>query len=301
MANMAADMADTSDTMPDTADIMGDMADITADILARCPREADTRSAEAGRHSAAAANGAAASGAAGNGAAVTGAAATGAAVAGAGATGAAVTGAGATGAAVTDSSSPADLVIRTTGIGTPLGAGVFLTCLTTAIILMGIILRMGTDLVIRTTGIGIPLGVGAFLTCLTTAIILMGIILRMGTIMITIAIPLTVTATPIDLPLRSCSAGWLKRVTTMAPLMESWGRKLVVRFALMNGRTGHLVCANCDFDCQSFGGLTGGLAGETADPSVILFRCHPKRIKKMSLRQSMAERPNGNCAELFGI
>ena len=264
-------MADTADIRGDTADIMGDMADITADILARCPREADTSSAEAGRHSAAANREHT------------------------------VIGTAATGAAVTDSSSPADLVIRTTGIGTPLGAGVFLTCLTTAIILMGIILRMGTDLVIRTTGIGIPLGAGACLTRLTTAIILMGIILRMGTIMITIAIPLTVTATPIDLPLRSCSAGWLKRVTTMAPLMESWGRKLVVRFALMNGRTGHLVCANCDFDCQSFGGLTGGLAGETADPSVILFRCHPKRIKKMSLRQSMAERPNGNCAELFGI
>ena len=248
MANTAADMADTadirrdtadtmedtSDTMADTADIMGDMADITAGILARCPREADTRSAEAGRHSAAAANGAAASGAAGNGAAVTGAAATGAAVAGA----------GATGAAVTDSSSPADLVIRTTGIGTPFGAGVFLTRLTTAIILMGIILRIGTDLVIRTTGIGIPLGAGAFLTRLTTAIIL-----RMGTIMITIATPLTVTAMPIDLPLRSCSAGWLARVTTMAPLMESWDRKLVVRFAPMNGHTGHLACANCDFDC----------------------------------------------------
>src|SRR6266513_2002085 len=232
MANTAADMADTadirrdtadtmedtSDTMADTADIMGDMADITADILARCPREADTRSAEAGRHSAAAANGAAASGAAG------------------------------TGAAVTDSSAAAGLVIRTTGIGTPLGAGAFLTRLTTAIILMGIILRMGTDLVIRTTGIGIPLGVGAFLTRLTTAILL-GIIVRMGTIMITTATPLTVTAMPIDLPLRSCSAGWLQRVTTMAPLMESWGRKLVVRFAPMNGRTGHLACANCDFDC----------------------------------------------------
>ena len=209
MQDTADTMADTADIMGDVADIMGDMADITADILARRPREADTSSAEAGRHSPAAANGAA-----GNGAAVTGAAATGAAVAGA----------GATGAAVTDSSSPADLVIRTTGIG-------------------------------------IPLGAGAFLTRLTTAIILMGIILRMGTIMITIATPLTVTATPIDLPLRSCSAGWLKRVTTMAPLMESWGRKLVVRFALMNGRTGHLVCANCDFGCQSFGWLTGGPVG----------------------------------------
>ena len=114
-------------------------------------------------------------------------------------TGAAVTGAAATGAAVTGA---ADLVIRTTGIGTPLGAG-------------------------------------AFLTRLTTAIILMGIILRIGTIMITIATALTVTATPIDLRLRSCSAGWLERVTIMAPLMESWGRKLVVRFAPMNGRTGH--------------------------------------------------------------
>ena len=233
----AADMTDRADT-----------ADITADILARYRREADTNSAETGRHSAAATNGAAA-----NGAAATGAAATGAAT-----TGAAATGAATTGAAVTDSSLSADLVIRTTGIGTPLGAGAFLTRLTTATILMGIILRTGTGLVIRTTGIGTPPGAGAFLTRLTTAIILMGIIVRMGTIMITTATPLTVTATPIDLRLRSCSAGWLKRVTTMAPLMESWGRKLVVRFALMNGRTGHLVCANCDFGCQSFGWLTGG-------------------------------------------
>ena len=175
-------MADTAE-IADTADIMAD----TADILARYRREADTSSAEAGRNSAAAANGAP----------VNGAAATGAPV-----NGAAVTGAAATGAAVTDSSSAVDLVTRTTGIGTPLGAG-------------------------------------AFLTRLTTAIILMGIILRIGTIMITIATALTVTATPIDLRLRSCSAGWLERVTTMAPLMESWGRKLAVRFAPMNRRTGH--------------------------------------------------------------
>ena len=194
-------MADTADT----ADIMAD----TADILTRYRREADTSSAEAGRNSAAAANGAAANGAA------------------------------ATGAVVTDSSSAVDLVIRTTGIPTPLGAGAFLTRLTTAIIPMGIILRMGTDLVIRTTGIGTPLGAGAFLTRLTTAIILMGIILRIGTIMITMATPLPVTATPIDLRLRSCSAGWLERVTTMALLMELWGRKLAVRFAPMNRRTGH--------------------------------------------------------------
>ena len=216
----------------DIADIMADMADImadTADILARYRREADTSSAETGRHSAAANREPTVIGAAANGTAVTGAATI----------GAAVTGAVVTGAAVTDSFSSADLVIRTTGIGIPLGAGVFLTYLTTAIILMGIILRIGTDLVIRTTGIGIPLGAGAFLTHLTTAIILMGIILRMGTIMITIATPVTVTATPIDLRLRSCSAGWLERVTTMAPLMESWGRELVVRFAPMNGRTGH--------------------------------------------------------------
>ena len=207
-------MADITNIMADTANIMAD----TADILARYRREADTSSAEAGRHSAAAANGTA----------------TGAAV-----TGAAANGAGVTGAAVTDSSSSVDLGIRTTGIGTPIGAGAFLTRLTTAIILMGIILRMGTDLVIRTTGIGIPIGAGAFLTRLTTAIILTGIILRMGTIMITIATPLTVTAMPIDLRLCSCSAGWRERVTTMAPLMESWGRKLAVRFAPMNGRTAH--------------------------------------------------------------
>jgi len=200
--------------MADTADIMAD----TADILARYRREADTSSAEAGRNSAAAANGAAVNGAPVNGAAVTGAAATG---------------------AVTDSSSAVDLVTRTTGIGTPSGAGAFLTCLTTAIIPMGIILRTGTDLVTRTTGIGTPLGAGAFLTRLTTTIILLDIIHRIGTIMITIAIPLTVTATPIDLRLRSCSAGWLERATTMAPLMESWGGKLVVRFAPMNGRTGN--------------------------------------------------------------
>ena len=201
--------------MADTVDIMAD----TADILARYRREADTSSAEAGRNSAAAQGENIVTGAAANGAAVTGVAAT--------------------GAAVTDSSLALDLVIRTTGIGTPLGAGAFLTRLTTAIIAIGIILRMGTDLVIHTTGIGTPLGAGAFLTRLTTAIILMGIILRIGTIMITMATPLPVTATPIDLRLRSCSAGWLERVTTMAPLTESWGGKLVVRFASMNGRTGH--------------------------------------------------------------
>ena len=162
-----------ADIMADTVDIMAD----TADILARYRREADTSSAEAGRDSAAADREHME-------------------------TGAAVTGVAATGAAVTNSSSAADLVTRTTGIRTPRGAG-------------------------------------AFLTRLTTAIILMGIILRIGTIMIPIATALTVTATPIDLRLRSCSAGWLERVTTMAPLMESWGRKLVVRFAPMNGRTGH--------------------------------------------------------------
>ena len=208
-------MADIMAAMADTVVIIMDMAD----ILARCRREADTSSAGAGRNSAATHREHIVSGVA--------------------ATGATVTGAAATGAAVTNSSLAADLVTRPTGIGTPLGAGAFLTRLTTAIIPMGIILRMGTDLVIRPTGIGTPLGAGAFLTRLTTAIILMGIILRIGTIMITITTPLTVTATPIDLRLRSCSAGWLERVTTMVTLMESWGRKLVGRFAPMNGRTGH--------------------------------------------------------------
>src|SRR6266567_1990718 len=168
-------MADPADNTADPAHIMAHSEAHTADILARYRREADTSSAEVDRHSAAAANGVAA-------------------------TGVAVTGVAATGAAVTDSSSSVDLVTRTTGIGTPRGAG-------------------------------------AFLTRLTTAIILLGIILRIGTIMIAIATPLT--ATPIDLRLPSCSAGWLERATTMAPLMESWGRKLVVRFAPMNGRTWH--------------------------------------------------------------
>src|SRR5438552_9453755 len=108
-----ADMADPADNTADPAHIMAHTADITADILARYRREAhtadilvryrreaDTSSAEADRHSAAAANGVA------------------------------VTGAAATGAEVTDSSSSVDLVTRTTGIGTPRGAGAFLTRLT---------------------------------------------------------------------------------------------------------------------------------------------------------------------------
>ena len=115
------------------------------------------------------------------------------------------------------SSLSVDLVIRTTGIGTPLGAGAFLTRLPTAIILMGIILRMGTNLVIRTTGIRTPLGPGAFLTPLTMAMILMGIILRMGTIMATTAAPLTDTA--MDLRLPNCRCGWPELVTTMARSM----------------------------------------------------------------------------------
>ena len=133
MADTAEIMAHTADIMPDTANIMADMADITADILARCRREADTSSAEAGRNSAAALRENTA----------TGAAATGAAITGAAATGAAATGAATTGAAVTDLSSAVDLVIRTT----PIGAGAILTrTRTTAIILIGIILRIGTTI-----------------------------------------------------------------------------------------------------------------------------------------------------------
>ena len=183
--------------MVGTADIMPN----PANILARDRCEADRSSAEAGRNSAAANRENTETGAAETGMAVIGAAI-----------------GGIIDSPVTDSSSSVDLVIRTTGVGTPLGAGAFLTRLTTAIILTGLTLRMGTNLVIRTPGIGTPFGSGgAFLTRLTTAIILMGLTLRMGTIMITMAIPLTVTATAIDLRLGSCSADWLKRVTTMAP------------------------------------------------------------------------------------
>src|SRR4029450_10613446 len=111
-------------------------------------------------------------------------------------------------------SSSVDWVIRTTGVGTPLGAGAFLTRLATAMILMGIILLTGMVLFIRTTGVGTPLGLGAFLSRLTTNIILTGIILRTGTIMVTTAIQITDTA--MDLRLPNCSAGWPERATTMA-------------------------------------------------------------------------------------
>jgi hypothetical protein len=86
---------------------MGDTADITANILARYRREADTSSAEAARNSVAARREHIEIGVAANGAAATGAA--------------------------------------VTGIGTALRTGAFLTRLTTAIILMGIPLGMGTD------------------------------------------------------------------------------------------------------------------------------------------------------------
>ena len=109
------------------ADIMAD----TVHILARYHREADTRSAEAGQNSAAAHRQHMATGVA-----VTGVPATGGA-----ATGAAVIGVAVTGAAAADSSE----VIRTTRIGTHIGAGAILTCTrTTPIILIRIILRIGT-------------------------------------------------------------------------------------------------------------------------------------------------------------
>ena len=120
-------MADTAGILAryqreaDTADILtryrreGDTAD-TANILAQYRHEGDTSSAEAARNSPAAHREHIE-------------------------TGAAVTGAATTGAA--------DLVIRTTGVGTHIGAGAILTrTRTTAIILTGTILRMGTIMII---------------------------------------------------------------------------------------------------------------------------------------------------------
>ena len=105
-----ADTADTADTMASRAN-----------ILARYRREADTSSAEAGRNSAAVHQEHIESGAAANGAAVDGTVVTGS----------------------------VDLVTRTTGVGTLLGAGAFLThTRITAIILIGIILRIGTIMII---------------------------------------------------------------------------------------------------------------------------------------------------------
>jgi hypothetical protein len=99
-------MADTADT----ADIMANKAN----ILARCRREADTSSAAAHWENTA------------TGEVETGVAVIGEAIG------------GIIDSPVTDSSSPVDLVIRTTGIGTLLGAGAFLTRIT-AIILISII------------------------------------------------------------------------------------------------------------------------------------------------------------------
>jgi hypothetical protein len=94
-----------------------------ASILARCRREADTSSAAAHRENTATGEGE-------TGVAVTGTAVIGAAIGG-----------------VIDS--PVDLVTRTTGVGTLLGAGAFLThTRITAIILIGIILRIGTIMII---------------------------------------------------------------------------------------------------------------------------------------------------------
>ena len=94
----------------------------TANILARDRREVDTRSAEAGRNSAAANRENTAIGEVETGVAVIGAAIGGVAV---------------TGAAAADPSSSAE-VIRTTGIGTHIGAGAILTRT------IAIILRIGT-------------------------------------------------------------------------------------------------------------------------------------------------------------
>jgi hypothetical protein len=110
-------MADTADT----AAIMANMPN-TANILARDRREVDTRSAEAGRNSAAANRENTAIGEVETGVAVIGAAIGGVAV---------------TGAAAADPSLSAE-VIRTTGIGTHIGAGAILTRT------IAIILRIGT-------------------------------------------------------------------------------------------------------------------------------------------------------------
>src|SRR6266550_9579463 len=107
--------------MADTAAIMANMPN-TANILARDRREVDTRSAEAGRNSAAANRENTAIGEVETGVAVIGAAIGGVAV---------------TGAAAADPSLSAE-VIRTTGIGTHIGAGAILTRTT------AIILRIGT-------------------------------------------------------------------------------------------------------------------------------------------------------------
>jgi hypothetical protein len=118
----------------------------TPDTLVQYRREEDTSSAEVGRNSVAAHRKDIEIGVAANGVAVNGVAAT--------------------------------------GVGTPLGAGAFLTRLTTAI--MGITLGTGTGLVIPFTGVGTHIGPGAFpfTHTRTTALILTRIILPIGTLTI---------------------------------------------------------------------------------------------------------------------
>jgi hypothetical protein len=116
--------------MADTTNITAANTPNTANILARNRREVDTRSAEADQNSAAANRENPATREVEAGVAVIGAV-----------IGVLID------SPVTDPSSSVDLVIRTTGVGTPLGAGAFLTRLTTAIILTGIILRIGTIMV----------------------------------------------------------------------------------------------------------------------------------------------------------
>ena len=169
MALLWRNRADRAEIMANTANILAryrreaEMAN-RANILVRGHREADTRSAAAGRNSVEANRQNPATGEVETGAAVTGAAIR-----------------GIMDSPVVPSSSSVDLAILTTGVGTPLGAG-------------------------------------AFHTRLTMAMILMGIILRMGTIMVTTATQLTETA--MDLRLANCSAGWPELATTMARSME---------------------------------------------------------------------------------
>ena len=195
-------MADRAEIMANTPNILARNrrgAD-RANTLARGHREADTRSAAAGRNRVEANPQNPATREVEIGAAVIGAAIR-----------------GIMEFPVAHSFLSVDLVIRTTGVGTPVGPGAFLTHLATAIILMGIILRMDTIMVLRTTRVGTPVGPGAFLTRLTMAMILMGTILRMGTIMVTTATPLTDTA--MDLQSPNCRCGWSELATTMAPSM----------------------------------------------------------------------------------
>src|SRR6266550_4796464 len=190
---------------------------MVAGMSTRCHREGDTRSPEAGRHSAAAHREHIVTGMAATGAVATGAAVIGVGSAGAEAIGTAI-------GAIT-----IIIIIMTFSSAASAfrsGAGVFHTDITAMVMTT----RTDTAMVTATrtdTATAIK-GTATAIKGTATAI--------KGT---ATAIKDTATAivTAEDPRARSCSVGWLARDTTTAALMESWDQRRDVRFGRTNAAT----------------------------------------------------------------